>query len=195
MEQYSDSLTCIIFVLEPCDLGIYEVLLPLYFPRNLAEQDNACWQLPIDIGGTDGEPLLPDRQIRIIDNPQHALHGNENISLWIFRLLHIEFKDYFTDKSYRFGRWRDGGTFCAIGDVGEYRRACFCTNAGWFGSSKTLGGETTCRSAGGYHAQADAAKRKVRIYDIVSIFFKDVLCKRHLCYIAETEDLKILGSL
>lgn len=76
MEQYSDSLTCIIFVLEPCDLGIYEVLLPLYFPRNLAEQDNACWQLPNDIGGTDGEPLLPDRQIRIIDNPQHALHGN-----------------------------------------------------------------------------------------------------------------------
>ncbi|XP_032681280.1 protein GDAP2 homolog isoform X2 [Odontomachus brunneus] len=76
MEQYSDSLTCIIFVLEPCDLGIYEVLLPLYFPRNLAEQDNACWQLPSDIGGPDGEPLLPDRQIRIIDNPQHALHGN-----------------------------------------------------------------------------------------------------------------------
>lgn len=76
MEQYSDSLTCIIFVLEPCDLGIYEVLLPLYFPRNLAEQDNACWQLPNDIGGVDGEPLLPDRQIRIIDNPQHALHGN-----------------------------------------------------------------------------------------------------------------------
>ncbi|XP_071568884.1 protein GDAP2 homolog isoform X1 [Temnothorax nylanderi] len=81
MEQYSDSLTCIIFVLEPCDLGIYEVLLPLYFPRNLAEQDNACWQLPNDIGGTDGEPLLPDRQIRIIDNPQHALHGDETVEL------------------------------------------------------------------------------------------------------------------
>jgi len=76
LEQY-DSLTCVIFVLEPCDLGIYEILLPLYFPRNLAEQDNACWQLPNDIGGMDGEPLLPDRQIRIIDNPQHALHGKE----------------------------------------------------------------------------------------------------------------------
>lgn len=76
LEQYGDSVTCIVLVLEPCDLGIYEVLLPLYFPRNLAEQDNACWQLPNDIGGTDGEPLLPDRQIRIIDNPQHALHGN-----------------------------------------------------------------------------------------------------------------------
>lgn len=94
MEQYSDSLTCIIFVLEPCDLGIYEVLLPLYFPRNLAEQDNACWQLPNDIGGTDGEPLLPDRQIRIIDNPQHALHGNGT-----FRCNYIRgFKRYSFEK-------------------------------------------------------------------------------------------------
>lgn len=89
MEQYSDSLTCIIFVLEPCDLGIYEILLPLYFPRNLAEQDNACWQLPNDIGGTDGEPLLPDRQIRIIDNPQHALHGNLKHLRYKMLQLHI----------------------------------------------------------------------------------------------------------
>lgn len=75
LEQYMDSITCVVFVLEPCDLGIYQVLLPLYFPRSLEEQENACWQLPSDIGGADGEPLLPDRQIRIIDNPQHALHG------------------------------------------------------------------------------------------------------------------------
>ncbi|XP_017796657.1 PREDICTED: protein GDAP2 homolog [Habropoda laboriosa] len=81
LEQYGDSIACIVFVLEPCDIGIYEVLLPLYFPRNLAEQDNACWQLPNDIGGMDGEPLLPDRQIRIIDNPQHALHGDESVEL------------------------------------------------------------------------------------------------------------------
>ncbi|XP_015589859.1 protein GDAP2 homolog isoform X3 [Cephus cinctus] len=81
LEQYSDSISCVVFVLESCDLGIYEVLLPLYFPRTLAEQDNACWQLPSDIGGMDGEPLLPDRQIRIIDNPQHALHGDETVEL------------------------------------------------------------------------------------------------------------------
>ena len=97
MEQY-DSLTCVIFVLEPCDLGIYEILLPLYFPRNLAEQDNACWQLPNDIGGMDGEPLLPDRQIRIIDNPQHALHGKEifqcNIAATYKRLIRYNFEKH-----------------------------------------------------------------------------------------------------
>ncbi|XP_012276397.1 protein GDAP2 homolog [Orussus abietinus] len=81
LEQYSYSINCIVFVLEPCDLGVYEVLLPLYFPRTVAEQENACWQLPSDIGGMDGEPLLPDRQIRIIDNPQHALHGDEAVEL------------------------------------------------------------------------------------------------------------------
>ena len=75
LEQYSESISCVVFVLEPCDLGIYEVLLPLYFPRSIAEQENACLQLPADVGGMDGEPLFPDRQIRIIDNPQHALHG------------------------------------------------------------------------------------------------------------------------
>lgn len=41
----------------------------------MAEEDDACWQLPNDVGGMDGEPQLPDRQIRIIDNPQHTLDG------------------------------------------------------------------------------------------------------------------------
>lgn len=75
LEQHGDAFSCIVFVLEPSDMGIYEVLLPLYFPRSRAEEDNACLQLPNDVGGSDGEPLLPDRQIRIIDNPQHALQG------------------------------------------------------------------------------------------------------------------------
>lgn len=89
LEQYSDTITCIVFVLESCDLGIYEVLLPLYFPRNPAEQENARWQLPSDVGGMDGEPLLPDRQIRIIDNPQHALHGKSIYRIKQIQSIHI----------------------------------------------------------------------------------------------------------
>lgn len=53
------------------------MLLPLYFPRSKLEEEAACWQLPSEIGGPDGEPMLPDRQIRIIDNPQHSLHGGK----------------------------------------------------------------------------------------------------------------------
>jgi hypothetical protein len=64
-----------VFAVENSDVGIYEVLLPLYFPRSLQEQEMALWQLPANVGGPDGEPLVPDRQIRIIDNPQHSLDG------------------------------------------------------------------------------------------------------------------------
>lgn len=76
MEQFSNSFTSIILVLERSELAIYETIMPLYFPRNRVEEVNACWQLPNDIGGMDGELILPDKQIRIIDNPQHALEGN-----------------------------------------------------------------------------------------------------------------------
>lgn len=74
LERYGSTIHTLIFAVENCDLGIYEVLLPLYFPRSKYEEDAARWQLPTDIGGVDGEPMLPDRQIRIIDNPQHSLH-------------------------------------------------------------------------------------------------------------------------
>lgn len=74
LEFYGSSLDTVIFVVDSAEIGIYEVLLPLYFPRSKAEEEVARWQLPSDIGGPHGEPMLPDRQIRIIDNPQHTLH-------------------------------------------------------------------------------------------------------------------------
>lgn len=74
LEQHGSSLDTVIFAVVNSDLGIYEVLMPLYFPRSKSEEYAARWQLPADIGGSDGEPLFPDRQIRIIDNPQHTLH-------------------------------------------------------------------------------------------------------------------------
>ncbi|KAK9884888.1 hypothetical protein WA026_009124 [Henosepilachna vigintioctopunctata] len=77
LERYGSSIDTLIFVVDNTDFGIYEVLLPLYFPRSKMEEEASRWQLPSDVGGPDGEPLLPDRQIRIIDNPQHTLHPDE----------------------------------------------------------------------------------------------------------------------
>ncbi|XP_066256772.1 protein GDAP2 homolog [Euwallacea similis] len=77
LERHGNSLDTVIFVVDKVDLGIYEVLLPLYFPRSKQEEDAARYQLPSDIGGPDGEPIMPDRQIRIIDNPQHTLHAED----------------------------------------------------------------------------------------------------------------------
>lgn len=67
------GLQTIVLVVDSCDHSIYEVLMPLYFPRSVGEERAAVLQLP-DIGGPDGEPLFPERQIRIIDNPTHH-HG------------------------------------------------------------------------------------------------------------------------
>lgn len=81
LERHRNSLDLVVFAVENIDIGIYEVLLPLYFPRSLQEEETALWQLPASVGGPDGEPLLPDRQIRIIDNPQHSLDGDESVDL------------------------------------------------------------------------------------------------------------------
>lgn len=71
LEQYRAEI--VIACLEPNERGIYEVLAPLYFPRDLLEERSALWQLPKDVGGAYGEPQLADRQIRIIHNPQHTV--------------------------------------------------------------------------------------------------------------------------
>ncbi|KAJ8982771.1 hypothetical protein NQ317_018183 [Molorchus minor] len=77
LDHHGSSLDTVIFVVDKVDLGIYEVLLPLYFPRSMFEEEAAKYQLPGNVGGPDGEPIMPDRQIRIIDNPQHTLHPDE----------------------------------------------------------------------------------------------------------------------
>ncbi|XP_030369048.1 protein GDAP2 homolog isoform X1 [Scaptodrosophila lebanonensis] len=68
------TLQVVILCVSPHDRGTYEVLAPLYFPRDQLEERSAMWQLPKDIGGEFGEPQHPDRQIRIIRNPQHSVH-------------------------------------------------------------------------------------------------------------------------
>lgn len=92
LERHGNSLDTVIFVVDKVDLGIYEVLLPLYFPRSKQEEDAAKYQLPSDVGGADGEPIMPDRQIRIIDNPQHTLHPDDD-SLSISPHLEITLGD------------------------------------------------------------------------------------------------------
>jgi hypothetical protein len=74
LDKHSSQIDTLVFAVENSEVGIYELLLPLYFPRSLQEELHAARHLPSCVGGLDGEPVLPDRQIRIIDNPHH-LHG------------------------------------------------------------------------------------------------------------------------
>ncbi|XP_014277437.1 protein GDAP2 homolog isoform X1 [Halyomorpha halys] len=79
--EYQESkgdcyLESVILAVESCDAGIYEVLLPLYFPRSNKEEEAALLQLPTGRNyGPFGEPIFPDRQIRIIDNPHHHINA------------------------------------------------------------------------------------------------------------------------
>ncbi|NXS51619.1 GDAP2 protein, partial [Brachypteracias leptosomus] len=47
----------------------YQKLLPLYFPRSLEEEMQSLPYLPADIGNAEGEPVVPERQIRIAEKP------------------------------------------------------------------------------------------------------------------------------
>lgn len=43
--------------------------MPLYFPRSLEEEIQSLPYLPADIGNAEGEPVVPERQIRITEKP------------------------------------------------------------------------------------------------------------------------------
>ena len=54
---------------------MYKQILPLYFPRNSSEEDEALDYLPSDVGNEDGEPVIQERQIRILDKPTFAAYS------------------------------------------------------------------------------------------------------------------------
>uniref|UniRef100_A0A023GKY6 Putative macro domain protein n=1 Tax=Amblyomma triste TaxID=251400 RepID=A0A023GKY6_AMBTT len=69
LEKHGDTVDLIVLAVEGTEVGTYEQLLPLYFPRTSSEELQAQHQLPKDVGGPRGEPLLPERGIRIVDKP------------------------------------------------------------------------------------------------------------------------------
>ncbi|KAJ8311064.1 hypothetical protein KUTeg_011379 [Tegillarca granosa] len=72
LEKYGDDLEAVIFVCNEETLDAYQDVLPLYFPRNSKEEHYAITKLPKDIGNEDGEPVIAERQIRIMDKPTFA---------------------------------------------------------------------------------------------------------------------------
>uniref|UniRef100_A0A6M2CL89 Putative hismacro and sec14 domain-containing ovary overexpressed n=1 Tax=Rhipicephalus microplus TaxID=6941 RepID=A0A6M2CL89_RHIMP len=69
LESHGEAVELIVLAVEGGEVGTYEQLLPLYFPRTTLEEEAAQRRLPKDIGGPHGEPMLPERGIRIVDKP------------------------------------------------------------------------------------------------------------------------------
>uniref|UniRef100_A0A671UCR3 Ganglioside induced differentiation associated protein 2 n=1 Tax=Sparus aurata TaxID=8175 RepID=A0A671UCR3_SPAAU len=62
-------------------ISVYKKLLPLYYPRS-EEEEKACLPLiPADIGNSEGEPVVPERQIRIAEKPGTLEDDSEEESL------------------------------------------------------------------------------------------------------------------
>ena len=60
------------FAAPVCLQDVYKSLLPLYFPRSIREEEESISRLPKDLGNEDGEPVIQERQIRILDKPAFA---------------------------------------------------------------------------------------------------------------------------
>ncbi|XP_076445634.1 protein GDAP2 homolog [Babylonia areolata] len=78
LEKFPDTLDSLLFVCNDETYEIYRKLLPLYFPRNIKEEEDSVSKLPKDLGNEDGEPVIQERQIRIIDKPTFAAYKSES---------------------------------------------------------------------------------------------------------------------
>ncbi len=68
--SFHHSLVLILFCQD-----VYLSHLPLYFPRSRSEEDFTAYHLPEDVGNDTGEPVIEERQIRIVGKPTHRTQG------------------------------------------------------------------------------------------------------------------------
>ncbi|KAM9321446.1 ganglioside-induced differentiation-associated protein 2 [Gastrophryne carolinensis] len=69
LESHGSALEKVVFAVTEQEEATYLRLLPLYFPRSPQEEQSSLPLLPPDIGNADGEPVVPERQIRISEKP------------------------------------------------------------------------------------------------------------------------------
>uniref|UniRef100_A0A8C9W939 Ganglioside induced differentiation associated protein 2 n=1 Tax=Scleropages formosus TaxID=113540 RepID=A0A8C9W939_SCLFO len=79
LEKHGESLETIVFAVTLAEEPVYRKLMPLYFPRSLEEERSSLALIPPDIGNSEGEPVVPERQIRITEKPG-SLEGESNDS-------------------------------------------------------------------------------------------------------------------
>lgn len=80
----------------------YQKLLPLYFPRSLKEESHSLPYLPADIGNAEGEPVVPERQIRISEKPG-ASEGECWNSNFLSSLISMQIMGFLAMFLYRYG--------------------------------------------------------------------------------------------
>ncbi|KAJ7317749.1 hypothetical protein JRQ81_003911 [Phrynocephalus forsythii] len=69
LEIHGNTLEKVVFAVSEVEEPTYQKMLPLYFPRSMEEEKRSLPFLPADIGNAQGEPVVPERQIRISEKP------------------------------------------------------------------------------------------------------------------------------
>lgn len=74
LEKHGDTIEKVVFAVTDAEEITYLKLMPLYFPRSVEEERRCLPILPADVGNAEGEPVIAERQIRILDKPgiQHC---------------------------------------------------------------------------------------------------------------------------
>ncbi|XP_068429368.1 ganglioside-induced differentiation-associated protein 2 [Clinocottus analis] len=81
LENHGNSLEAVVFAVSDTEEPVYRKLLPLYYPRSEEEEKVSLPLIPADIGNTEGEPVVPERQIRIAEKPGTLEDDSEEESL------------------------------------------------------------------------------------------------------------------
>lgn len=80
LEHFGDTVDRVVFVVSSANEEIYRKVLPLYFPRNEAEEQFCIDELPENIGNEMGEPVIEEREIRISEKPIKSRDSSEDIN-------------------------------------------------------------------------------------------------------------------
>uniref|UniRef100_A0A3Q3KIB8 Macro domain-containing protein n=1 Tax=Monopterus albus TaxID=43700 RepID=A0A3Q3KIB8_MONAL len=81
LENHGNSIETVVFAVSNTEELVYKKLLPLYFPRSGKEEKSCLPLIPADIGNSEGEPVVPERQIRIAEKPGTLEDDSEDESL------------------------------------------------------------------------------------------------------------------
>ncbi|XP_075886991.1 ganglioside-induced differentiation-associated protein 2 [Nelusetta ayraudi] len=81
LENHGNSIEAVVFAVPETGEPTYRKLLPLYYPRSGAEEKASLPLIPADIGNSEGEPVVPERQIRIAEKPGVLEDDSEEDSL------------------------------------------------------------------------------------------------------------------
>ncbi|XP_059896793.1 ganglioside-induced differentiation-associated protein 2 [Gadus macrocephalus] len=81
LENHGEGVETVVFAVSEDEEPVYKKLLPLYFPRSEEEERASLPLVPGDIGNSEGEPIIPERQIRITEKPGNQEEEYEQDSL------------------------------------------------------------------------------------------------------------------